>query len=147
MRPFVHSSSRAIPVLSYLIRQSRHLLIAAGAASIISGLCSVLLVMQISAALTTTDPVERAALAWRFAAIAVTTMLAQIVSSVLFQRLCQRAHAELRRFISARVISNACSRRPDLRQVKFSSPNLGSNKNQREVTIVKYGVREMVSPS
>jgi putative ATP-binding cassette transporter len=122
-------------VLSYLIRQSRHLLVAAGAASIISGLCSVLLVTQISAALTTAAPVERAALAWRFAAIAVTTMLAQIVSSVLFQRLCQRAHAELRRFISACVIG------ADFRRLeRIGGPRVQSALSEHSVTVADFFV-------
>jgi len=44
-------------------------------------------------------------LAWRFAAFAVAAMLTQMLASVLFERLNQRAHADLRRFISARVIA------------------------------------------
>lgn len=92
-------------MLSYLIQQSRKLLIAAALASVTSGVCSVLLLTQINAALTATSSAERVMLAWRFAAFAVAAMLSQMVASVLFERLNQRAHADLRRFISARVIA------------------------------------------
>jgi len=92
-------------LLTYLIQQSRKLLIAAALASVTSGVCSVLLLTQINAALTATSSAERVILAWRFAAFAVAAMLSQMVASVLFERLNQRAHADLRRFISARVIA------------------------------------------
>lgn len=92
-------------MLYYLIRQSRKLLVAAALASVVSGVCSVLLLTQINAALTAASSEEQAALAWRFAAFAVATMLSQMVASVLFERLNQRAHADLRRFISERVIT------------------------------------------
>ncbi|NRR28590.1 cyclic peptide export ABC transporter [Oxalobacteraceae bacterium] len=91
-------------MLSYLIKQSRHLLAAAALASIVSGVCSVLLLVQINTALTA-DSGERAALAWIFAAVALGTMLARMAAQVLFERLSQHAHAELRSYISARVIA------------------------------------------
>lgn len=93
-----------MPVLSYLIHESRRLLVAAGLSSVVTGVCSVLLVAQINAALTASGATDRAALALRFAAIAVAAMLSQMLASVLFERLSQRAHANLRRFISARAI-------------------------------------------
>ncbi|MGS1107008.1 cyclic peptide export ABC transporter [Achromobacter anxifer] len=92
-------------MLSYLIRQSRKLLMAAALASVAQGVCGVLLLTQINAALTAASSAERAALGWRFAAFAVAAMLSQMTASVLFERLNQRAHADLRRFISARVIA------------------------------------------
>lgn len=92
-------------MLLYLIQQSRKLLIAAALASVTSGVCSVLLLTQINGALTATSSEERMVLAWRFAAFAVAAMLTQMLASVLFERLNQRAHADLRRFISARVIA------------------------------------------
>lgn len=91
-------------MLAYLIRQSRRLLAAAALASIVSGVCSVLLLTQINAALTASGPAERAGLGWSFAAVALAAMLTRMLSSVLFERLGQRSYAELRRFISARVI-------------------------------------------
>ncbi|WP_070357460.1 cyclic peptide export ABC transporter [Duganella sp. HH105] len=92
-------------MLTYLIRQSRNLMIAAALASIATGVCSVLLLTQINAALTAETHAERMVLAWRFAAFAVVAMLTHMVSSVLFERLNQSAHANLRRFISARVMA------------------------------------------
>ncbi|OFA06713.1 ABC transporter ATP-binding protein YojI [Duganella sp. HH101] len=80
-------------------------MIAAALASIATGVCSVLLLTQINAALTAETHAERMVLAWRFAAFAVAAMLTHMVSSVLFERLNQSAHANLRRFISARVMA------------------------------------------
>lgn len=91
-------------MLTYLIQQSRNLMIAAAVASVLSGICSVLLLTQITAALTASSPAERAVLAWRFAGFAVIAMVSQMIASVLFERLNQRAHADMRRFISGRVI-------------------------------------------
>lgn len=69
-----------------------------------------LLVTQINAALTAGSSSERTQLALRFAVIAIAAMLAQMMSSVLFERLAQRAHAELRRFICARVMNTPLRR-------------------------------------
>lgn len=90
-------------MLAYLIRQSRHLLIAAALASIACGVCSVLLIAQINAVLTAGSFAESRALAWTFATVAVAAMLTRMVSLVLAERLSQRAHADLRQFISSRV--------------------------------------------
>ncbi|WP_151633996.1 cyclic peptide export ABC transporter [Noviherbaspirillum aerium] len=92
-------------MLAYLIQQSRYLLSAAALASIASGICSVLLVTQINAVLTAASFTDSTALAWRFTAVAVAAMLTRMLSSVLFERLSQRAHADLRQFISARVVT------------------------------------------
>jgi putative ATP-binding cassette transporter len=92
-------------MLSYLIRQSRQLLVAAGLASVVAGVCSVLLVIQINMALAAASPSERTVLAWRFAACALATLLSRVLASVLFERLSQRVHADLRRFISSRVMA------------------------------------------
>ncbi|MFC0709985.1 cyclic peptide export ABC transporter [Azorhizophilus paspali] len=92
-------------MLAHLIRQSRHLLTAAILASVAAGVCSVLLLTRINAALVASDPAERTALAWGFAAIALLAMLSRMLSSVLFECLGQYAHAELRRFVSARVMA------------------------------------------
>lgn len=89
-------------MLSYLIRRSRGLMLAATAASVAAGLCSVLLIAQINAALTS-DAESRVGIAGIFVAVAVALMLSRMSSAVLFERLGQHALAELRRFISARV--------------------------------------------
>ncbi|WAC71647.1 cyclic peptide export ABC transporter [Roseateles sp. SL47] len=92
-------------MLAYLIQKSRYLLWAAGLTSVVAGVCSVLLVAQINAALTQNGATELSTLAWRFAAVALGAMVSQMVASVLFERLSQRAHAELRQFISARALA------------------------------------------
>ncbi|OYO31758.1 cyclic peptide export ABC transporter [Janthinobacterium sp. PC23-8] len=92
-------------MLSYLISQSRRLLAAATLGSIVSGACSVLLLVQINRALTAGDGAARAALAWGFVGIAVLSALSHAVASVLFERLTQRAHAQLRQFIAGRVLA------------------------------------------
>ncbi|GAA5787391.1 cyclic peptide export ABC transporter [Chitiniphilus shinanonensis] len=92
-------------MLAYLLRQARSSLIAATLASVVAGVCSVLLVTQINAALTAPDQAARAALAWRFAAIAVAAALAHTISAVLFERLSIQAHARLRRFIADKTIA------------------------------------------
>ncbi|MCO7245654.1 cyclic peptide export ABC transporter [Halomonas sp. Mc5H-6] len=86
-------------MLSYLIRRTRGLMTAAALASILSGLFSVLLITQINAALTS-DAASRANTAWAFAGIAVALMVCRMVSTALFERLGQRALAELRSFVA-----------------------------------------------
>ncbi|BBI49046.1 hypothetical protein HORIV_14670 [Vreelandella olivaria] len=93
------SLSNEVNVLSYLIRRTRGLMTAAALASILSGLFSVLLIAQINVALTS-DAASRASAAWAFAGIAVTLMLCRMVSTALFERLGQRALAELRSFVA-----------------------------------------------
>lgn len=108
-------------MLAYLIRQSRRLLIAAMLASCATGVCSVLLVTQINAALTAGSGAERAALALRFAAFALAAMLARMLSSVLFERLGQRSLANLRRFIAARVLASDYRRLEEVGGPRVSS--------------------------
>jgi putative ATP-binding cassette transporter len=78
------------------------LLVAAAIASVISGVCGVLLVSRINMALTVEN--HTAALAWTFAGLIVAVMLSRTLSAVLFERLGQHALAELRRYISSRVL-------------------------------------------
>ncbi|MBU0915537.1 cyclic peptide export ABC transporter [Aquabacterium parvum] len=91
-------------MLAHLIRQSGALLAAASLASVVSGVCGVLLVAQINNALTTPDDADRIRLAWQFAGVAVLAMLSRMLASVLFEHLSQWAQAELRRHISMRVM-------------------------------------------
>lgn len=92
-------------MFSYLIRKSHKLLVAAALASIASGVCSVLLLTQINAALAASSTAERVTLAWRFAILAVAGLVTRMLASVLFERLNQGAHADLRNFISMRVMA------------------------------------------
>lgn len=99
-------------MLAHLIKQFRPLLAGAAVASVVSGACGVGLVIQINAALAAEETDVRVAQAWTFAAFAVAAMLTRMISSVLFERLGQRANAELRRFVSSRVMHT------DLRRVE-----------------------------
>lgn len=90
-------------MLKYLIKQSKPLLLSASMASIVHGICSVLLLAQISAALTTAES-DNEKMAFIFAATALCVMVSYVVAAILFERLGQAAHAELRGFIAKRVI-------------------------------------------
>ncbi len=90
-------------VLTFLIRRFRWALPAAALASVVSGVCSVLVVTQINAALSSAGvDLYRAGVG--FAVAAVAAALAGMFARILFQRLRQRATAELRQYISARVL-------------------------------------------
>jgi putative pyoverdin transport system ATP-binding/permease protein len=122
-------------VLAHLIRQSRLLLTGAALASVISGVCGVLLVTQINAALTAGSTAERSALVWRFAALAAAALLANMISSVLFQRLSQRSHAELRHFISQRVIGT------DFRRLEeIGGPRVQSALSEHSARVAEFFV-------
>jgi putative ATP-binding cassette transporter len=90
-------------MLKYLIKQSKPLLLSASFASILHGICSVLLLAQISSALTATES-DREEMALIFAGTALCVMLSYMMAAILFERLGQRAHSELRSFIAQRVI-------------------------------------------
>lgn len=90
-------------MLVFLIRRSRWLLLAASIASIVSGICGVLLVTQINAALTA-DAATRARLPWNFAAVVLGALVCGVWSKILFEQLRLRAMSELRRFVSDRVM-------------------------------------------
>ena len=120
-------------MFSYLINRFRGLLLAAVIVSIVSGTCGVLLVSQISTALT----VERhsAALAWTFAGLALAVLLSRTLSSVLFERLSQHALAELRRTISSRVLAT------DLRRLeRLGSPRIQSVLSEHSANVAQFFV-------
>ncbi|MFM9432996.1 putative pyoverdin transport system ATP-binding/permease protein [Janthinobacterium sp. CG_23.3] len=91
-------------MLRFLIQQSRGLLLAAAAGSVAHGVCGVALIALISEALSAA-PSARAGMAWMFGVLAIGLMLTHIVASGLFERLSQHAHAELRRYVSGRVMA------------------------------------------
>jgi putative pyoverdin transport system ATP-binding/permease protein len=122
-------------MLAYLIRQSRYPLIGAAVASVIAGACGVLLITQITAALTAVNAGDRAAHAWIFAGIAVTAMLAKLISAVLFERLSQASHATLRRFIASRVMAT------DLREIEeLGSPRIQSALSEHSGNVAEFFV-------
>lgn len=91
-------------MLKYLISQSKILLMGASFVSVVHGACSVFLLAQISSALTAPES-ERGKMALIFAATAVGVMLSYVIGAILFERLGQRAQAELRSFIAKRVLA------------------------------------------
>lgn len=121
-------------MLTHLIRQSRWLLMAAAAASVVSGICGVLLLAQINTALTVSSDAYLA-LAWSFAALAVVAMLARTLSAVLFERLGQHALAELRRYISARVLA------ADFRRLEtLGGPRVQSALSEHSTNVAQFFV-------
>lgn len=91
-------------MLKYLINQSRILLAGASLVSVFHGACSVFLVAQISSALTTAEQ-EGGTMALIFIATAVAVMFSYVGAAILFERLGQRAHAELRSFVARKVLA------------------------------------------
>ena len=101
-------------MLKYLVKQSKPLLLSASLASTVHGVCSVLLLAQISSALTNESDQQEMALL--FVVTALSVMLSYITAAILFERLGQSAHAELRSFISKKVIT------ADYRQLESLGP-------------------------
>ena len=120
-------------MLCHLICQFRGPLLAAAAASVVSGICGVLLVSCINAALTGENP--GVALPWVFAGLAVTAMLSRTVSSVLFESLGQSALAELRSYISARVLVT------DFRRLEIlGGPKIQSALSEHSTNVAQFFV-------
>lgn len=120
-------------MLSHLISQSRGLLLAAAIASVVSGVCGVLLVSQINTALTLAN--HTSALAWAFAGLALAAMLSRTLSSVLFERLGQHALAELRRYISSRVLAT------DFRRLEvLGGPKIQSALSEHSTNVAQFFV-------
>lgn len=121
-------------MLNYLIEQSKGLLIFAAIASVIHGICSVLMLSQINSALTA-DNEARISLAWIFAATAVLVMISQMIANILFERLSQRAHADLRSFITGKVMT------ADFRQLeKVGSAKIQSALSEHSNNVAEFFV-------
>ncbi|TXI39408.1 MAG: cyclic peptide export ABC transporter [Nitrosomonas sp.] len=91
-------------MLKFLVKQSKSLLLGASLASVLHGIGSVMLLAQINSALTS-ENTEREQMAWLFAVTALGVMFTYVIAAILFERLGQQAHAELRSFVAKRVIS------------------------------------------
>lgn len=89
--------------LRFLANRFRWALLVAALTSVVSGTCSVVMLTQINAALTS-QTVGTSRLGLQFTATAVTVLLAGMFSRILFQRLRQRITAELREFISTSIL-------------------------------------------
>ena len=92
-------------MLSYLIKQSQWLFIAATIAGVIAGICGVLLLTVINTVISAQSFDEAMLQLWPFALCAVGGMLSGMLSTVLFEQLQQHAHANVRRFITSRVLN------------------------------------------
>lgn len=86
-----------------LLKQSRWPVLTAAIASIVAGLCSVLLVTQINTALTV-PPAARLQMAGSFAVAVIGVLIFDLIAHVLFQRLRQRCVADLRERLAAVVM-------------------------------------------
>ena len=92
-------------MLSYLIKQSKWLFITATIAGVISGICGVFLLTVINTVISSDNMAVAMQQLWPFVACVVGGMLSGMLSSVLFEQLQQHAHANVRRFITSRVLN------------------------------------------
>ncbi len=91
------------------------------------------MISRINAALTTEN--HSAALIWSFFGIIVVLMLCRILSSALFEYLAQHAMAELRRYISGRVLA------AELRQLEvIGSAKVHSALSEHCASVVQFFV-------
>lgn len=90
-------------MLKYLIYRSRWLVLVAAVSSIIAGSCSVLLVIEINTAINATIEL-RTETAWRFGRVVAGALIFGVFANILFQRLRQRAIADLRSRICEKVM-------------------------------------------
>ncbi|NUT63460.1 cyclic peptide export ABC transporter [Herbaspirillum sp. C9C3] len=121
-------------MLNFLIRQSWRLLLLASSASVLRGICSVLTVVQINAAIAG-QAASRPQAAWQFAATVLLLMVFHLLSNMSFERLNQRAQADLRRYISARVIG------ADYRHIeKIGAPRIQSALTEHSAKVAEFFV-------
>jgi putative ATP-binding cassette transporter len=90
-------------MLLLLLSRSRGLLAAACCGSVASGVCGVLLIALINRALSL-DAAPRSELAGPFVGVAALAMMCRLFANVSFQRLCERAHADLRGLVAERAM-------------------------------------------
>lgn len=123
-----------ITALTFLFKRFRWELLAAALASVVAGTCSVVLLAQINAALTS-QRIATSHVELRFAAAAICVLLAGMFSRILFERLRQRVSAELREFISSSVMTTA------LRQLEqIGSPRVQSALSEHTVRVADFFV-------
>ncbi|MGS0743752.1 cyclic peptide export ABC transporter [Glaciimonas sp. GG7] len=94
----------ATRLLLSLLYRTRWTLTIALIACVVNGLSSVSLIALINHALTA-SPEALIGLAWRFAGLAILTLISRIVGGVLFARLSQGTMSKMREHISQRVAS------------------------------------------
>jgi putative ATP-binding cassette transporter len=122
-------------VLSYLIKQSQWLFFAATIAGVISGVCSVSLLAVINTVISAPDINEVSKQLWPFVAFAVGGMLSAMLSSVLFEQLQQHTHADVRRYITSRVLNT------DYRKLeKMGGPKIQSALSDHSTNVAQFFV-------
>lgn len=92
-------------MLFYLIKESRWLFITATIAGVMSGLCGVLLLTVINSVIAAETQTSAMQELWPFVAYVTIGMLMRMLASILFQRLKEHAHANMRLFITSRVLA------------------------------------------
>lgn len=123
-----------ITVFAFLVRRFRGAMLVAALASVISGVCSVLLLAQINTALTAGE-VQASRPGLKFAAAAAASMLAGIFARILFQRLRQQAGAELWQFITSRV-----TQAPLRHLERLGAPRVQSALSEHSVRVTEFFV-------
>ncbi|MBO1255104.1 cyclic peptide export ABC transporter [Alteromonas sp. 5E99-2] len=92
-------------MLSYLIKQSQWLFITATIAGVISGACGVLLLTVINSTISSPTMDDAMNMLWPFIFYVTIGMLTRMLSLVLFHRLKEHVHANIRQFITSQVIA------------------------------------------
>ena len=108
-------------MLKFLIQRSRNLLVMAIMAGIVSGACSVLLLTQINGAISASSQQELQSFILPFTALAVLGFLARAMSQTLFEQLSQNAHANMRHFISNKILSTSFEKLEKIGGAKIQS--------------------------
>lgn len=122
-------------MLSYLIKQSQWLFIAATIAGVIAGTCGVLLLTVINTVISAQSFDEAMLQLWPFVFCAVGGMLSGMLSTVLFEQLQEHAHANVRRFITSRVLNT------DYRKLeKMGGPKIQSVLSDHSTNVAHFFV-------
>ena len=108
-------------MLKFLIQRSRNLLVMAIMAGIVSGACSVLLLTQINGAISASSQQELQSFILPLTALAVLGFLARAMSQTLFEQLSQNAHANMRHFISNKILSTSFEKLEKIGGAKIQS--------------------------
>ena len=91
-------------MLLYLIKESRWLFITATISGVLSGLCGVLLLTVINSTISAESQTAAMKELWPFIGYVTLGMLMRMLSSILFHRLKEHAHANIRLFITSSVL-------------------------------------------
>lgn len=90
-------------MFAYLLKKSWRLLIFSAVLSVLGGLLSVRLLALINEVITLAPDVDKTEIGLQFATVALLAMTFQSIAQIILERLGQRIHAELRRYIADHV--------------------------------------------